>query len=89
MSDTQTQSDNGYTINAEGAGWKVAKRESDRHPNCTGTITVKETLEPGTYWVSFWTQKDPGTADNGKARPNIRLSVGSAVAPRADNEVDV
>lgn len=57
-----------YDDSNKGAIWKNERKETDSHPDFTGSLNV----EGKEYWVSAW-KRDPN-ADNPKA-PALKFSV--------------
>ena len=51
-----------YDNNCKGAIWRNEKKETDRHPDFTGSLNV-EGVE---YWVSAWKRK-PDAKENAPA----------------------
>lgn len=45
-----------YDNNNRGALWKNERRNSDKHPNLTGSAEINGVE----YWVSAWTSKEGG-----------------------------
>jgi len=64
-----------YSNVNRGALWKNEKRESDTHPNLTGSLNV----EGKEYWVSAWTSKEGGK------KPLVSFSIKSKDSQRAPN----
>jgi len=64
-----------YSNENKGAIWKNEKKESDNHPDFTGSLNV-EGIE---YWVSAWKK---GKDANPKA-PVLKFSIKPKEAPKA------
>ena len=80
-----------YSNENRGSIWKNEKKETDNHPDFTGSLNVDGT----DYWVSAWKRKE-GASDkapalsfsvkkkDGKAPPSRKPEMGSAPAGKAN-----
>ena len=64
-----------YDNTNRGALWKNDRRETEKHPNLTGSLNV-EGVE---YWVSAWTSKEGGN------KPLVSFSIKRKDSQRAPN----
>ena len=72
-----------YDNNNRGAIWKNEKKETEKHPDFTGSLNV-EGVE---YWVSAWKRK-PGGCENSPALSfSIKLKE-ARKAPEHNQAVD-
>jgi len=73
----------GYDETNRGAIWKNEKKETEKHPDFTGSLDV----EGVGYWVSAWKRK-PGSSENAPALSfSIKLKE-ARKAPKPEQAVE-